>query len=59
MLRLFLEWLVEQKSWVAIVLAALLFAITLILRYGYDTWWPFGIVLATLLGLIGMIGNSK
>jgi hypothetical protein len=31
-----------------------LFAITLVLRYGYDTWWPAGIVLATICGLIGL-----
>jgi len=54
-MRLFLEWLVQQRSTVAIVLAAALFAITLILRYGFDLWWPWGIVMATILGIVGMV----
>lgn len=49
----FIEWLAEQRSWVAIGLAVVVFAVTLILRYGFDLWWPWGIGLATLLGLVG------
>jgi hypothetical protein len=36
--RLILEWLLEQRSSVAIGLAVVLFAVTLILRYGFDPW---------------------
>lgn len=56
----FLEWLVEQRSGVAIGLAALLFIATLILRYGLGLWWPWGIGMAIILGLVGLFaGKSK
>ena len=58
-MRVLLEWLVEQRSSVAIGLAALLFAITLILRYAFNTWWPWGIVMATILGLVGLFGGKS
>jgi hypothetical protein len=59
-MRLLLEWLAEQRSSVAITLAVILFAITLILRYGFDLWWPWGIVMATLLGFVGLFfGKSE
>jgi len=53
-----LHWLAEQRSGVAIGLSLILFAVTLILRYGYDVWWPAGIVLATIFGLVGLFGGS-
>jgi hypothetical protein len=60
LMRWFLEWVVEQRSVVAISLAVLLFAITLILRYGFDIWWPWGIGMATILGIVGIFaGKSK
>jgi hypothetical protein len=60
MMRLLLEWLVEQRSGVAIGLSVLLFAVTLILRYGFDMWWPWGIAMAIILGLVGIFaGKSK
>ncbi len=56
----FLEWLIEQRSGIAIGLAVVLFAATLILRYGFDLWWPWGIVMATVFGLVGLFaGKSK
>jgi hypothetical protein len=56
----FLEWLIEQRSDVAIGLAVLLFATTLILRYGFGLWWPWSIALATILGVVGLFaGQSK
>jgi hypothetical protein len=59
-MRDFLEWIVEQRSGVAISFAVVLFAVTLILRYGFDLWWPWGIGMATILGLIGLFaGKSK
>ncbi len=58
-MRSFLEWLVEQRSSVAIGLAAILFAITLILRYGFDLWWPWGIVMATILGFVGLFAGKS
>ena len=53
-MRLLLEWLVEQHRSVAMGLAALLFAVTLILRFGFDMWWPAGIVLSIVFGLVGL-----
>lgn len=57
-MRFFFEWLVEQRSGVAIGLAVVLFAATLILRYGFDTWWPAGIALATILGVVGLFAGK-
>ena len=54
-----LGWLIEQRSGVAIGLAAVLFAITLILRFGFDTWWPAGIVLSIIFGLVGLFAGGK
>ena len=60
MCSFFLEWLMEHRSWVAIALALLVFAITLILRFAYDLWWPWGIAMATGLGIVGLLaGKSK
>ncbi len=59
-MRFLMHWLAEQRSGVAIGLSVALFAATLVMRYGYDTWWPAGIVLATVCGFIGLItGNLK
>lgn len=59
-MRWFLEWLVEQRSGVAIGLAVVLLAVTLILRFGFDLWWPWGIAMATILGVVGIFaGKSK
>ena len=59
MFRVLFMWLVDQGSWVAMTLAVLVFAVTLILRYGYNTWWPAGIALATVLGVVGLIAGKK
>jgi hypothetical protein len=53
-----LHWLAEQRSGVAIGLSLVLFAVTLVLRYGYDLWWPAGIVLATIFGLVGLFAGG-
>jgi uncharacterized membrane protein YcfT len=53
-----LEWLVEQKGIIAFVLALMLFTFVLVMRFAYNTWWPAGIVLATILGLIAVV-NSR
>ena len=58
-MRFFLEWLVEQRSSVAIGMAIILFGITLILRYGFDLWWPWGIAMATILGFVGLFAGKS
>jgi hypothetical protein len=58
-MRLLLEWLIEQRGGVAIGLAVVLFAVTLILRYGFGLWWPWGIVMATVLGLVGLFAGKS
>jgi hypothetical protein len=58
-MRVLLEWLIEQRSGVAIGLAVVLFAVTLILRYGFGLWWPWGIVMATVLGLVGLFAGKS
>ena len=58
-MRVLLQWLAEQRSGVAIGLAVVLFAVTLVLRYGYDMWWPAGIVLATVCGLVGLLTSGQ
>ncbi len=55
----FLHWLSDQRSAVAIGLSVIPFAVTLILRYGYDMWWPTGIALATVFGLIGLFAGGQ
>jgi hypothetical protein len=49
------EWLYEQRSVVAGVSAMVLFAVTLIMRYGFDLWWPFGIKASAGLGVLAII----
>jgi hypothetical protein len=59
-MKTLLEWLIEQRSIVAISGAVVLFAATLILRYGFDIWWPWGIAMATILGIVGIFaGKAK
>ena len=59
-MRFVLEWLLEQRGYVAIILAVIVFAITLVLRYVYELWWPWGIAMATVLGIVGIVaGNAK
>lgn len=53
-----MEWLIEQKGWVAAVIAVGLLVAVLIMRYEFDRWWSAGIVMATIFGLIAVI-NSK
>ena len=55
----FLEWLIEQRSGVAIGLAVILFAFTLILRYGFNLWWPWGIGMAVVLGVVGLFAGKS
>lgn len=57
--RSILEWAAEQRGVVSIMLAIILFAITLVLRYGFGVWWPWGIVMATILGIVGCIAGSS
>jgi hypothetical protein len=57
-LRRILEWLIEQKGIIAAGLAVILLMVVLIMRYYYDTWWPAGIVLSTIFGLIAVV-NSR
>jgi hypothetical protein len=58
-MRPFLEWLIEQRNGVAIGLAVTLLAITLILRFGFDLWWPWGIAMATILGIVGIFAGKS
>ena len=44
-----IEWLIQQRSILAISGAVALFVITLILRYGFGLWWPWGIMMAVFL----------
>jgi hypothetical protein len=41
-------------------LAVLVLSITLILRFGYDLFWTWGIALATILAIVSLFtGKSK
>lgn len=53
--KLLLQWVSGQKSVVAIGLSLTVFGVVLILRYQYDTWWPWGIALSFLLAMVGLI----
>ena len=56
----FLEWLFEQRSTIIGGAAIVLFAVTLVLRYGFNLWWPWGIVMSAVLGVaaIATSGND-
>jgi hypothetical protein len=54
----FIAWVIEQRSGVAIGLAATLFSITLVLRYAFGLWWPWGIGMAVILGLVGVFAGK-
>jgi hypothetical protein len=32
--------------------------ITLILRYGFDLWWPWAIAMATVLAILGLFAGK-
>ncbi len=55
----FLRWLGERRSVVAFSAAAVLFLATLVLRYVYEVWWPWGIVMATICALIALWGIDE
>ena len=46
-----IEFLFEKRSVVSISLAVFFFAVTLILRYGFGLWWPWGIFMATVFAV--------
>ena len=58
-MRFILEWLLDQRSTVAGVTACILLAITAVLRYGFDLWWPFGIVMATACAIVAIVGVGR
>jgi hypothetical protein len=58
-MRFLVEWLLEQRSVVAIGLSVAMFAVTLILRFGFDLWWPWGIAMATVLGFVGVFAGKS
>ena len=59
MWKLLLFWVADQKSVVAIAASMLVFGVVLLLRYQYDVWWPWGIVLSFFLGVIGLVNNRN
>jgi hypothetical protein len=52
-MRWLLEFFAERKGWWAIGASVILYVITLILWSG-GTFWPFGFMMATVLGLVGL-----
>jgi hypothetical protein len=54
----FFEWLMDRRSGVAISLAVVMLVVTFILRYGFDLWWPWGIGMATALGVLGLFAGK-
>ncbi len=58
-MRFFLEWLVEQRSVVAVGLAVTLLVIALVLQFGLGLWWPWGYAMATFLGLVGLFAGRS
>ena len=58
-MRLILAWLLDQRSTVAGIIACILLLITVVLRYGFDLWWPFGIVMATVCAIVAIIGVGR
>lgn len=55
----FWDWLLEQRSWVAAGLAVIVLGLTLVLRYCFDLWWPWGILAATVLGFVALIVGAS
>lgn len=52
-----IEWMFDQKHNVTLVAAIVLFVVTLVMRYGFDVWWPWGIVMATILGCYSLFNG--
>ena len=47
-----------KKGIIAFALALIVFIVVLVLRFAHNTWWPAGVVLATIFGLIAVV-NSR
>jgi hypothetical protein len=58
-MRFILAWLFDQRSTVAGIAACVLLVITAVLRYGFDLWWPFGIVMATVCAIVAIVGVGR
>jgi len=52
-----IEWMFDQKHNVTLVAAIVLFVVTLVMRYGFDVWWPWGIMMATILGVYSLFNG--
>lgn len=52
-----IEWMFDQKHNVTLVAAIMLFVVTLVMRYGFDIWWPWGIAMATILGVYSLFNG--
>lgn len=52
-----IEWMFDQKHNVTLVAAIVLFVVTLVMRYGFDIWWPWGIAMATILGVYSLFNG--
>ncbi len=57
--RLLFHWLLDQRSVVAGSLAIALYAVTLVLRFGFNIWWPWGLAMATGLALVAVLGAVR
>jgi len=57
------SWLIfflsEKRSEVAGGAGVALFATTLILRYGFGLWWPWGIAMAAALAIVAIVSAAK
>jgi hypothetical protein len=58
-MRFLIEWFLERRSSVAIGAAVFFLLLSLILRYGFDIWWPWGIGIAVVLGVVGLFAGKS
>ena len=58
-MRSIFEWLFDSPSTVPAAGAVTLLIITAILRYGFDLWWPWGIMMAIVCAVVAMLRSGS
>lgn len=58
-MRFTFEDLWDSPSSVPALGAVVLLAITAILRYGFEIWWPWGIMMAIVCAIVAMLRSGS
>lgn len=58
-MRSVFEFLFDSPSTFPAIGAVVLLIITAILRYGFDIWWPWGIMMAIVCSVVAMLRSGS